>query len=146
MPKTLARGRISPKSGDNEKMLAINELQDLGNSVYRGGPFTASTAATGPDVIYTSETIPESAVWSVTLWLLGQATGAPDAALLIRFALFQRATGAAAVQIGATAATTIRSGAQVVTVGLTGNTVTATVSGMDAPYSWSTWAEIRVSI
>ncbi len=143
MPKTLSRGRISAKSSDNEKLLAINELQDVASSVCRGGPFKATTAGAGPAVIWTSDTIPEGQLWSIVATVQGQASN--DQAFFVRAGLFYRHTGGVVIETDAVSIATIRSDSQVATYDIAGNTVTMSVSGLVGSYNWATWIEIRVS-
>ena len=147
MLKTLSRGRISPRSTDNEKLLALNELQDVASSVVRIGPLKTSTADAGPDTVWTSDTIPEGALISVVLQVQGQGAGVQG--YFHREALFFRPTGGVLTQTGITASpATIRSDVNITAaITVSGNTVIATVSDSSArAISWSAWIEARVSI
>jgi hypothetical protein len=146
MPKALSRGSITAKSGDNEKLLAINELQKIVGSVVRLGPLVVSTSDAIAHVLWTSEDMPEGALWSFVL--TAQAHGGASSAHIIRSALYFRDSGGVTTQFGAgTAISTNRTDANIqIQTATSGNAVLVQV--VDAggrTMDWAVWIEVRVS-
>lgn len=147
MPKTLSRGSLVPnKSKENETFLAVNELQKVANSIVRIGPLRVSTSDAAAHTVWTSEDMPEGALWS--FFITAQCHGGASSAHIIRTALYFRDSGGVATQFGAgTAVSTNRTDANIqVQTALSGNDVLVQVvdaGGRTA--NWAVWIEVRVS-
>lgn len=146
MPKTLARGAVvQNKSKENETFPAINELQKVANSVYRAGPFTVSASDAIAHIVWTSEDMPEGALWSFIMSAQAQGTGM---AHIVRSALWSRPVGGIPTQFGTgTAISTNRTDANIQLQNTTvGNSVAVQVIDASArTLSWAVWIEVRVS-
>lgn len=149
MPKTLSRGRISPKSDDKERELAINELQKIANSVYRAGPFLVSTSDAVAHPIWTSEDMPEGALWSFIVSAQAQVPAGAGFAHLVRSAVYQRLVGGVTTQLGTgTAIVTNRPDANIqIQSTVSGNAVVfQVIDALARSLNWAVWVEARVSV
>jgi hypothetical protein len=135
------------KSKEAEVFPLVNELADIAAQYYKGGRFTVATTTVAAGTIYTSDDLPEGAVWSVSWRILGQSP--TSRCMLLREAVFYRQSAGATTQEGATASpATIRTDANMSTaIAASGNAVTITVTdALARAMSWSCWVEIRVSL
>jgi hypothetical protein len=146
MPKTVDYGDLKEGvSKERETVRLINQLRDRAANNGALGPFTTTTNASIATA-WTSEDMPEGAVWSITMH--AQARGTAARAYLQATALFYRNSGGTATQEGGIASTiTIRTDANLtVLYTITGNKILAQVSDATArAVSWYVWIEPRVS-
>jgi hypothetical protein len=147
MPKTLARGRITAKSGDNEKLLAINELQTIANSVYRAGPLRLTTTDAAHHIIWTSDDVPEGQTWGVTVTFIGRDVAGVGHIFWVRNLGVFRQPGGVTTPISFTDSVSVLSDAFTqISVAVSGNAVQAIVFDTTArTVNWSAWIEVRVS-
>jgi hypothetical protein len=150
MPKTLARGAMVPgKSKENEVFLAVNELQKLARAVYHAGAFTLSTSDAVAHTVWTSEDMPEGALWSFVVSAQAQVPGGAGFAHIVRSALYQRLPGGVTTQFGTgTAIVTNRADANLqLQSSVSGNAVIfQVVDALARSLNWAIWLEARVSI
>lgn len=147
MPKPVSSGQLKEnKSKENEVFPLVNELRDIAAQVYRGGVFTTTSSDAAAHTIYTSDDMPEGAVWSVSWRIVGQSP--TSRVMLMREAVFFRQSAGVTTQDGLTVGiTSIRTDANMTTaIAASGNAVAITVSDASSrAMSWSCWVEIRVS-
>jgi len=149
MPKTLSKGRISQKSSDKEMQYAVNELQDVASAVCRLGPFKVSTSDALAHTVWTSEDMPEGALWSFIVSAQAQVPGGAGFAHIVRSALYQRLPGGVTTQFGTgTAIVTNRADANIqLQSSVSGNAVIfQVVDALARSMNWAVWIEARVSI
>lgn len=145
MPKTLSRGAITQKSGDAEKLFAINELQKVATSVYRAGPFRLTTSDAAFHTAWTSDVMAEGDAWGVTVHFVGHVAAGAGQIFWARNAMFFRQSGGVTTLVATTDSVSIRSDANLqISVAASGNAIRATVADNSArTVDWSVWVEAR---